>query len=273
MAEGWWVGNVAMDPMPSSSMSSLQLISTYGDDYISGSNNDPNPKTKNVDPKNEEGQEKDQDQSVLEVSEPTTIARRPRGRPPSSKNKSKPPTIITKEMPNTLFSSILEIGNGADIVKSISTFAERRHCGVAVLSGSGIITDVTLQQPGGFGGVIVLQGRFEILSLSGVFLPVPSPVKANGLTVYLASGQGQVVGGVVAGPLVTSGPVIVVAGTFANAEYERLPMKKDEETMKVTIETSQAHGLAYQSPSLLVHNVPANVLRNAQMSNHQPMWA
>lgn len=36
------------------------------------------------------------------------------------------------------------------------------------------------------------------------------------------------------GPLVTSGPVIVVAATFANATYERLPLEdeKGEEDMQ-----------------------------------------
>lgn len=37
------------------------------------------------------------------------------------------------------------------------------------------------------------------------------------------------VGGSVAGPLVASGPVMVIAATFTNATYERLPIDEEEE--------------------------------------------
>ncbi|KAK0592105.1 hypothetical protein LWI29_013404 [Acer saccharum] len=49
-----------------------------------------------------------------------------------------------------------------------------------------------------------------------------------GLTVYLAGGQGQVVGGTVVGALMASGPVMVIAATFTNATYERLPIDQEE---------------------------------------------
>jgi len=155
--------------------------------------------------------------------------RRPRGRPPGSKNKPKPPLMITKETPNALSSVILEVANGADIAESISSYANRRHRGVSVLSGTGYVTNVTLRQHNAPGGMISLQGRCHILSLSGAFLPPPSPPDATGLTVYLAGGQGQVVGGLVIGSLIASGPVMVVAATFANATYERLPLEDDED--------------------------------------------
>lgn len=159
----------------------------------------------------------------------TTSGRRPRGRPPGSKNKPKPPVVITKESPNAMRSHVLEINTGADIVECLATFAQRRHRGVSVLSGSGIVANVTLRQPAAPGGVVTLHGRFEILSLSGAFLPAPSPPGATGLTVYLAGGQGQVVGGGVMGPLIASGPVMVIAATFTNATYERLPLEEEVE--------------------------------------------
>ncbi|CAL9069875.1 unnamed protein product, partial [Musa banksii] len=155
--------------------------------------------------------------------------RRPRGRPPGSKNRPKPPVIITRESPNALRSHVLEIVSGTDIMDAIAVFARRRQRGVSILSGSGVVTNVTLRQPAAPpGSVITLHGRFEILSVSGAFLPAPSPPGATGLTVYLAGGQGQVVGGVVAGELVASGPVLIIAATFANATYERLPLGDDE---------------------------------------------
>ncbi|KAL0926994.1 hypothetical protein M5K25_003254 [Dendrobium thyrsiflorum] len=156
--------------------------------------------------------------------------RRSRGRPPGSKNKPKQPIILTRETPNALRSHLFEIVTGADIIGSIAAYARRRNRGVSVLSATGVVSDISLRQPGAPAGsdVIVLRGRFEILSLSGSFLPA-----ATGLTVILAGGQGQIVGGSIAGELVASGPVMVVAATFRNTVYERLPL---EESPAATLE-------------------------------------
>lgn len=157
------------------------------------------------------------------------MGRRPRGRPAGSKNKPKPPIIITRDSANALRSHVMEIANGCDIMESVTVFARRRQRGVCVLSGSGTVTNVTLRQPASPGAVVTLHGRFEILSLSGSFLPPPAPPAASGLAIYLAGGQGQVVGGSVVGPLLASGPVVIMAASFGNAAYERLPLE-DEET-------------------------------------------
>uniref|UniRef100_A0ACD5XDI3 Uncharacterized protein n=1 Tax=Avena sativa TaxID=4498 RepID=A0ACD5XDI3_AVESA len=155
--------------------------------------------------------------------------RRPRGRPPGSKNKPKPPIFITRDSPNALRSHVMEVAGGADVAESIAHFSRRRQRGVCVLSGAGTVADVALRQPSAPGAVVALRGRFEILSLTGTFLPGPSPPGSTGLTVYLAGGQGQVVGGSVVGALTAAGPVMVIASTFANATYERLPLDEAEE--------------------------------------------
>ncbi|KAE8794201.1 AT-hook motif nuclear-localized protein 23-like [Hordeum vulgare] len=92
------------------------------------------------------------------------------------------------------------------------------------------------------GSVVTLHGRFEILSLSGAFLLSPCPPGATGLVVYLAGGQGQVVGGTVIGELVASGPVMVVAATFSNATYERLPLA-DEESGEAAVAATGSDGM------------------------------
>lgn len=156
------------------------------------------------------------------------VARRPRGRPPGSKNKPKPPVIITRESANTLRAHILEIGSGCDVFDCISTYARRRQRGVCILSGSGTVTNVSLRQPASAGAIVTLHGRFEILSLSGSFLPPPAPPGATSLTVFLAGGQGQVVGGSVVGALIAAGPVIVIGASFTNVAYERLPLEEED---------------------------------------------
>ncbi|KAG2309676.1 hypothetical protein Bca52824_029424 [Brassica carinata] len=109
---------------------------------------------------------------------------------------------------------------------------------ICVLSGNGAVTNVTIRQPasvpGGGSSVVNLHGRFEILSLSGSFLPPPAPPAASGLTIYLAGGQGQVVGGSVVGPLMASGPVVIMAASFGNAAYERLPLEEDDQDEQQT---------------------------------------
>ncbi|KAH6554921.1 hypothetical protein KP509_1Z296800 [Ceratopteris richardii] len=60
------------------------------------------------------------------------------------------------------------------------------------------------------------------------FLPPPAPPGATTLTIYLAGGQGQVVGGSVVGALLASGPVILMAASFLNASYDRLPLPQEE---------------------------------------------
>jgi len=157
------------------------------------------------------------------------VGRRPRGRPPGSKNKPKPPVIITRESANTLRAHILEVGNGCDIFECVANYARRRQRGICILSGSGTVTNVSLRQPAAAGAVVTLHGRFEILSLSGSFLPPPAPPGATSLTIFLAGGQGQVVGGSVVGELTAAGPVIVIASSFSNVAYERLPLDEDDQ--------------------------------------------
>jgi len=173
--------------------------------------------------------------------------RRPRGRPPGSKNKPKPPVVVTRESPNAMRSHVLEIASGADIADAIAGLSRRRQRGVSVLSGTGAVTNVTLRQPAGAGAAAVaLRGRFEILSLSGAFLPAPAPPGATGLAVYLAGGQGQVVGGSVMGELIASGPVMVIAATFGNATYERLPLDQDADEGAVLSGSSEGAATAQQ---------------------------
>ncbi|CAH8300010.1 unnamed protein product [Eruca vesicaria subsp. sativa] len=161
------------------------------------------------------------------------VMRRPRGRPAGSKNKPKPPVIVTRESANTLRAHILEVGSGCDVFECISTYARRRQRGICVLSGTGTVTNVSIRQPTAAGAVVTLRGTFEILSLSGSFLPPPAPPGATSLTIFLAGAQGQVVGGNVVGELMAAGPVMVMAASFTNVAYERLPLDEHEEQLQV----------------------------------------
>uniref|UniRef100_A0A0E0K703 PPC domain-containing protein n=1 Tax=Oryza punctata TaxID=4537 RepID=A0A0E0K703_ORYPU len=153
------------------------------------------------------------------------------------------------------------VAGGADVVDCVAEYARRRQRGVCVLSGAGTVANVALRQPSAPGAVVALHGRFEILSLTGTFLPGPAPPGSTGLTVYLAGGQGQVVGGSVVGSLIAAGPVMVIASTFANATYERLPLEEEEEgsgpPMPGGAEPLMAGGHGIADPSALpMFNLP-----------------
>ncbi|KAK9013829.1 hypothetical protein V6N11_041822 [Hibiscus sabdariffa] len=175
----------------------------------------------------------------------------------------------------------MEIATGCDIMESVSTFARRRQRGVCILSGSGTVTNVTLRQPGAPGAVVTLHGRFEILSLSGSFLPPPAPPAASTLTIYLAGGQGQVVGGTVVGQLVASGPVVIMAASFGNAAYERLPLEEEESPAapipgsgplgspgSMVSEPQQQQQQLLQDPNgSFAQGLPPNLLNSVQLPN------
>ncbi|XP_010692632.2 AT-hook motif nuclear-localized protein 27 isoform X2 [Beta vulgaris subsp. vulgaris] len=176
----------------------------------------------------------------MDKSDPATAAatssggpiRRPRGRPSGSKNKPKPPIVVTRDTPNALRSHMLEVSSGADIMESLSSYARQRGRGVSIISGNGTVMDVTLRQPADSSSVATLQGRFEILSITGTVLPPPAPPGAGGLSIFLSGGQGQVVGGGVVGPLLASGPVLLMAASFSNAVFERLPLDHHQDDMQ-----------------------------------------
>ncbi|KAK7841408.1 AT-hook motif nuclear-localized protein 25 [Quercus suber] len=179
------------------------------------------------------------------TSSGATSSRRPRGRPAGSKNKPKPPIIITQDSPNALKSHVLEVSAGSDIVESVSNYALRRGRGVCVLSGSGSVTNVTLRQPASpAGSVVTLHGRFDILSLTGTALPPPAPPGAGGLTIFLAGGQGQVMGGSVVSPLTASSSVLLMVASFANAVYDRFPLEEEESGVQVQPTASQTSGVS-----------------------------
>lgn len=170
------------------------------------------------------------------------IAKRPRGRPPGSKNKPKPPVIITREQDPSaaMRPHILEIPSGHDLIDSIVRFSRRKNLGVCVLSGNGTVANVTLRQPphptvaaagagAGAATTVGFHGRFEILSLSATVMPpAVSAVFAPGVALTMAGPQGQVIGGAVVGPLLTAGMVTVVAATFDNPTFHRLPAVEDD---------------------------------------------
>ncbi|KAA8544601.1 hypothetical protein F0562_022628 [Nyssa sinensis] len=161
------------------------------------------------------------------VSTAEVSTRKPRGRPPGSKNKPKPPIVVTRESDSAMKPKILEISAGSDIVETVAQFARRRHLGISILSGTGTVSNVTLRHPVSHTPNLTLHGPFNILSLTGTFLSSSSSYSSSSSScsfgISLAGAQGQVFGGIVAGKVVAASQVVLVGATFMSSSFHRLP--------------------------------------------------
>ncbi|CAA0831496.1 AT-hook motif nuclear-localized protein 18 [Striga hermonthica] len=197
------------------------------------------------------------------LSSPAEAHRRPRGRPSGSKNKPKPPIVIAaRDSASAFRTHVMEVPDGYDVAACVAAYAARRQRGVCVMSATGAVSGATLRHPD---GGVALRGRFEILSLSGSFLPAPAQAPAPGLTVYLGGGQGQVLGGSVVGELLAAGPVIIIAASFGNAAYERLPLEEDSGGRQPSPEMMG-------DPSNLSQGMLPDPFNSSKMSN-EAFWA
>ncbi|KAA3469032.1 AT-hook motif nuclear-localized protein 1-like [Gossypium australe] len=132
---------------------------------------------------------------------------------------------------------IITVNAGEDVTMKIISFSQQGPRAICILSANGVISSVTLRQPDSSGGTLTYEGRFEILSLSGSFIPNDTGgtrSRSGGMSVSLASPDGRVVGGGVAGLLVAAGPVQVVVGSFiAGNQHEQKPKKQKDESFSV----------------------------------------
>ncbi|KAI3813008.1 hypothetical protein L1987_17721 [Smallanthus sonchifolius] len=134
---------------------------------------------------------------------------------------------------------IINVNVGEDVTMKVISFSQQGPRAICILSATGVISSVTLRQPNSSGGTLTYEGRFEILSLAGSFMPSESGGIRNqsgGMSVSLASPDGRVVGGGVAGLLVAASPVQIVVGSFltGNQHEQKTPKKLKPETVTPT---------------------------------------
>ncbi|GAV60242.1 DUF296 domain-containing protein [Cephalotus follicularis] len=124
---------------------------------------------------------------------------------------------------------VINVNAGEDVTMKVISFSQQGPRAICILSANGVISNVTFRQPDSSGGTLTYEGRFEILSLSGSFMPTEiqgTRSRSGGMSVSLASPDGRVVGGSVAGLLVAAGPVQVVVGSFLpGSQNEQRPKK------------------------------------------------
>ncbi|XP_024958833.1 AT-hook motif nuclear-localized protein 10-like isoform X2 [Cynara cardunculus var. scolymus] len=156
--------------------------------------------------------------------------KKPRGRPPGSANKQHPAASGSPRagfMPH-----ILDVKSGEDVLAKLVWFSQNSARTLCILSASGAISNVTLQQTATSGGTVTYEGRFEILSLSGSFMVCESGgerSRTGGLSVALSGPDGRVLGGNVAGLLTAASPVQVIVGSFIPASQKQSKAKGSNE--------------------------------------------
>lgn len=137
---------------------------------------------------------------------------------------------------------IITVNAGEDVTMKVISFSQQGPRAICILSANGVISSVTLRQPDSSGGTLTYEGRFEILSLSGSFMPSESGGirnRSGGMSVSLASPDGRVVGGGVAGLLVAASPVQIVVGSFLTGnQHEQKPKKQKTDTITHVIPAS-----------------------------------
>ncbi|ESQ38251.1 hypothetical protein EUTSA_v10028768mg [Eutrema salsugineum] len=147
---------------------------------------------------------------------------------------------------------VITVNAGEDVTMKIISFSQQGPRAICVLSANGVISSVTLRQPDSSGGTLTYEGRFEILSLTGSFMPNDiggTRSRTGGMSVSLASPDGRVVGGGVAGLLVAASPVQVVVGSFlaGTDQQDQIPKKNKHDfvlsspTAAIPISSSADH--------------------------------
>ncbi|KAK8479611.1 hypothetical protein V6N11_034788, partial [Hibiscus sabdariffa] len=185
-------------------------------------------------------------QHLIAPSASENFTRKPRGRPPGSKNKPRPSLVITKDSDSAMKTVVLAISPGCDIIETITDFARRNHVGVTIISATGSVSDVTLQNHVYHEPPRSLRGPFGLLSLSGSFIAsirTPQSSLACSFGVTLVGAQGQVFGGMVAGKITVATDATVVAFTFINPSFHRLPIEAvDNEDRHQETRIGSIHG-------------------------------
>ncbi|KAL1566044.1 AT-hook motif nuclear-localized protein 7-like [Salvia divinorum] len=127
---------------------------------------------------------------------------------------------------------VVTVHTGEDVAGKILTFAQKGHRGICVLSANGSVSNVTLRQPGTSGGLLTYEGRFEILTLTGSYTVSDNggiKSRSGGLSVSLASPDGRVIGGGVAGLLMAANPIQIVVGSFVPNGFKMQKRKPQSE--------------------------------------------
>ncbi|XP_058779304.1 AT-hook motif nuclear-localized protein 6-like [Vicia villosa] len=137
---------------------------------------------------------------------------------------------------------VLTVNSGEDLSMKIMSLSQQENHTISILTATGTISNVTLRQSDACGGTSTYEGVFEILSLSGSFVPTENGLtksRAGRMSVSLAGPNGRVFGGALAGLLVAAGSVQVVVASFL-PDHQK-PKKQRIDHMSPTAPPTSTH--------------------------------
>ncbi|XP_058746767.1 AT-hook motif nuclear-localized protein 28-like [Vicia villosa] len=128
---------------------------------------------------------------------------------------------------------VIEIPPGRDVVEYLINFAQSQQAGITVLSGSGLVSDVTILLPITRAISFPVEGPFNMISLSETYVN-PNIGQASPSLLSIASSHsyfsisvsnndnGKVFGGIVEGKIMAAGTVKITAALIKNPKFHRL---------------------------------------------------
>lgn len=157
---------------------------------------------------------------------------------------------------------MITVNAGEDVSMKIISFSQQGSRVICILAANGSVSNVTLHQPSSSGSTLTYEGHFEILSLSGSFMPTDSggtKSRAGGMSVSLAGPDGRVLGGGLAGMLIAAGPVQVVIGSFLPGHQQEDKPKKQK--LEVAAAFSPFHANHHSERGTeMIYNTPQQSL-------------
>ncbi|XP_019057886.1 PREDICTED: AT-hook motif nuclear-localized protein 1-like isoform X2 [Tarenaya hassleriana] len=163
---------------------------------------------------------------------------------------------------------VITVNAGEDVTMKIISFSQQGPRAICVLSANGVVSSVTLRQPDSSGGTLTYEGRFEILSLSGSFMPNDvggTRSRTGGMSVSLVSPDGRVIGGGLAGLLVAASSVQVVVGSFVAEDQKPKKQKHDympTPTAAIPISSASESRVTFPASTLQTDTWPLSLSSN-----------
>ncbi|KAK4747447.1 hypothetical protein SAY87_014033 [Trapa incisa] len=156
---------------------------------------------------------------------------------------------------------IINVNAGQDVTMKVISFSQQGPRAICVISANGVMASVTLRRDDSSGGTLTYEGRFDILSLSGSFMPSDvggTRTRSGGMSVSLAGPDGRVIGGGVAGQLVAASPVQVVVGSFlTGSQHEQKRKKPKHDSVPAVAPTNTLSIIAADTKQSISSTSPA----------------
>ncbi|XP_009130205.1 AT-hook motif nuclear-localized protein 6-like [Brassica rapa] len=144
------------------------------------------------------------------------------------------------------------VNAGEDVMMKAMPYSQGSRT-ICILSATGSISNVTLRQAAISGGTLTYEGWFEILSLSGSFMPTEQGGTkgwSGGMSISLAGPNGKIIGGGLAGMLIAASPVQVIMGSFIVINQAEQTQNKKPRIMEASPPPQQQ-----QHPTFNITNV------------------